>query len=235
MTYLVSGRGIFESEDSGRVDLEAGHLIFILPGIWHRYRPSGGQHWHTYWTGFDGPVARSVIEHMEIDPAQPVRMIGYQEKIIETFLEMIEVSQIEFSGYQQVLAGEIMKLLGWVHAISRKAEFRDQDVDRIMKAAKLILMQLDPEQAVEEVAGALNMGYSKFRKLFRDYTQLSPGQFRMQHRLKKAMLMVAADNRPIKEIAYTLGFESPQYFSRIFRKKTGMSPGEFRRGRKYYK
>jgi YesN/AraC family two-component response regulator len=32
----------------------------------------------------------------------------------------------------------------------------------------------------------------------------------------------------VSEIAYELGFEYPQYFSKMFKKKTGMTPAEFR-------
>lgn len=33
---------------------------------------------------------------------------------------------------------------------------------------------------------------------------------------------------PVSEIAYDLGFEYPQYFSKMFKKNTGMTPAEFR-------
>ncbi|MFN5983429.1 MAG: helix-turn-helix domain-containing protein [Fluviicola sp.] len=33
---------------------------------------------------------------------------------------------------------------------------------------------------------------------------------------------------PVSQIAYDLGFEYPQYFSKLFKNKTGMTPGEFR-------
>ena len=32
----------------------------------------------------------------------------------------------------------------------------------------------------------------------------------------------------IKEIAYTLGFNYPQYFNRAFKQSVGITPGEFR-------
>ena len=35
-------------------------------------------------------------------------------------------------------------------------------------------------------------------------------------------------NSSIKEIAYRLNFDSPDYFSSKFRSKTGMKPSEFR-------
>ena len=34
---------------------------------------------------------------------------------------------------------------------------------------------------------------------------------------------------PMSQIAYSLGFEYPQHFSRVFKAKTGMSPGQFRK------
>lgn len=43
-----------------------------------------------------------------------------------------------------------------------------------------------------------------------------------------AKLMIGANNDSIAEIAYQLGFEYPNYFSRLFRKQTGMTPSKFR-------
>ena len=33
---------------------------------------------------------------------------------------------------------------------------------------------------------------------------------------------------PVSEIAYQLGFEYPQHFSRLFKSRTGMTPNEYR-------
>jgi len=48
------------------------------------------------------------------------------------------------------------------------------------------------------------------------------------HLLKKAKHLILGSKKSIAEIAYELGFEYPQYFSRLFKKKTGLTPSEFR-------
>ena len=35
-------------------------------------------------------------------------------------------------------------------------------------------------------------------------------------------------DKSVSQIAYELGFEYPQYFSRLFKKRVGMSPNEYR-------
>ncbi len=46
--------------------------------------------------------------------------------------------------------------------------------------------------------------------------------------IEKAKVKLLASDAPVADIAYALGFEYPQYFSRLFKQKTGMSPTTFR-------
>ena len=46
--------------------------------------------------------------------------------------------------------------------------------------------------------------------------------------IEEAKTILLNSNSSVSEIAYKLGFEYPQYFSRVFKSKTGMSPVEFR-------
>jgi len=45
--------------------------------------------------------------------------------------------------------------------------------------------------------------------------------------IDEAKNILLKPNQSISEVAYELGFEYPQYFSRLFKKKTGMSPKEY--------
>jgi AraC-like DNA-binding protein len=228
LIYLVEGKGTFDSQESGLMKVEAGSIILIYPDVWHRYKPEGESLWYTYWVGFNGSLAHHFIKKLDLPVENPVKVIGYQKKIIQIYLNILETSQIEFTGYQQVFVGEIIKLIGLIHAIHRKSEFNQKDVDRIVQEAKLILMQNNLNISMEEVADQLNIGYSSFRKLFKDYTGIAPGQYQMQHKINKAINLLNEGKFSIKQIALDLEFESPQYFARIFKKKTGKSPREYR-------
>ena len=226
--YLFRGQGIFESRESGKINLKQGSAIVIFPGIWHRYKPLVNEEWQTYWVGFDGKIAKQIMDKLHFLPENPVQEIGYQKKIIQIFQQIFETGQAEFSGYQLVLSGEIVKLAGWLHALKRKAEFGDYDADAIIRKARIIIMNSPDDVSMDIVADELNMGYSKFRKLFKEYTGMAPGQYQIQLKLKRAINLLHDKNKPIKEIAMESGFSSPYYFSRIFKKKLGCSPLSFR-------
>ena len=46
--------------------------------------------------------------------------------------------------------------------------------------------------------------------------------------IERAKTQLLNSGESISHIAYDLGFEYPQNFSKMFKKKTGMSPTEFR-------
>jgi AraC-like DNA-binding protein len=48
------------------------------------------------------------------------------------------------------------------------------------------------------------------------------------HLIEEAKNILLSTNKSVSEIAYTLGFEYPQYFNKLFKQKTGKTPVEFR-------
>ena len=107
--------------------------------------------------------------------------------------------------------------------------WRDKQViDKIDKARLIIREKLNTSISPEEIATSLNMSYTWFRRMFRQYTGLAPAQYIAQLKIQKAKEMLSVSNKTIKEIAVDLGFESIDYFSTQFRKQTGQTPTQFR-------
>ena len=83
---------------------------------------------------------------------------------------------------------------------------------------------------MEDVATEAGMGYSKFRKVFRDYTGFPPAQYFLHLKMERAKDYLLGTNLSCKEISYRLGFDSASYFNKMFRLYQGCTPLEFRKG-----
>ena len=77
---------------------------------------------------------------------------------------------------------------------------------------------------------AKEMGYSPnyLSDLLRKETGKNAQDHIYFHLLEKAKDLLIGTSSPVYEIAYSLGFEYPQHFSKLFKKKTGMSPVAYR-------
>ena len=79
----------------------------------------------------------------------------------------------------------------------------------------------------------MGVSYSNFRKLFKEFTGISPSLYQQDLKLQRAKELLSTTNLSIKEIAYRLNFESPDYFSSKFKIKTNLKPSEYRSKMKY--
>ena len=82
--------------------------------------------------------------------------------------------------------------------------------------------------SIQEIAERLGISYSTFRKQFKNYTGLSPARYFQDLKLQRAKELLRTTSLSIKEIAYSLNFESPDYFSTQIKKKMGKKPSDFR-------
>ncbi len=80
---------------------------------------------------------------------------------------------------------------------------------------------VEHEINLEQLADQHHVGYSYFRKMFKKYTGVSPGQYHLQLKIMRAKDLLISTDKSIKEISYEHGFQSIYYFSKIFKKKVG--------------
>ncbi|MBQ3343218.1 MAG: helix-turn-helix domain-containing protein [Kiritimatiellae bacterium] len=76
-----------------------------------------------------------------------------------------------------------------------------------------------------------HIGYSRpmFFELFKRQTNMTPGEFLRNYRLKKAKEMLSHTNMPVLCIGKACGLGAPAHFSRLFKKMTGLTPLAYRR------
>jgi AraC-like DNA-binding protein len=228
--YITKGKGIFESDSCKQSSVNAGTIIVLFPGEKHRYKPDSDTGWDEYWVGIKGEIIDNLLVNNFIKPEQPCIFIGFNEAVFNLFDGIIQKTRQETPGYQPMISGAVLHLIGTFNAISRQNLVENKEEEIIINKARLLFREnINNDYSPESAALELNVGYSRFRKLFKNYTGLSPGQYYIQLKIEKAKELLSSPEYSVKQIAVDLSFESNFYFSKVFREKTGLTPTEYRK------
>jgi AraC-like DNA-binding protein len=124
-------------------------------------------------------------------------------------------------------------LIGQIFASRKQSSSVQTAIEkRISEARIFILENLNTKISQEEIARQVGLGYSLYRKKFREITGFSPASYQMQMRLNIARHLLLSSAKSVKEISANLGYESTDYFCKYFKQKTGMTPSEYREGKR---
>ncbi|TWI54970.1 AraC family chemosensory pili system transcriptional regulator ChpD [Pseudomonas duriflava] len=101
-------------------------------------------------------------------------------------------------------------------------------VSAVIRTQELLAARLQESPTLDEIA--CELGLSKFHMLrtFQQETGLSPRQWAMQLRTRRAQALLRA-GMPATQVAYALGFADQSHLSRHFRAAYGLSPGRYQR------
>jgi transcriptional regulator GlxA family with amidase domain len=80
---------------------------------------------------------------------------------------------------------------------------------------------------IETLSKLTNMSESNFNRIFKKEMGLSPIEYLINVRIKKAKKFLRARNLTITEISMKCGFYSISHFSSCFMKQLGMSPSDY--------
>ena len=81
---------------------------------------------------------------------------------------------------------------------------------------------------VHQLAEEMNMSANYMSDMLRKQTGKNAQDLIHQQLIERAKYRLLNSDDSVSSIAYQLGFEYPQYFSRMFKKKTSMTPQEYR-------
>lgn len=229
LIYITKGSGKFTSASLGKwVSVSRGSVFLLFPGEWHSYRPDKDTGWKEFWIGFSGPAVDGYIRNSFFSKEKPVYHVGIHDEIVDLYRSAIDTASRQESGFQPLLGSIVTHLLGLTWFYDRNEAFRSSEVSDMMNRAKIIIAERFRTITPEEVAETLCMGYSNFRKVFKEYTGFSPAKYIQEVRFSKTKEALTNSSLSIKEISYEMGYENYEYFFSAFRRLAGMTPAEYR-------
>jgi len=229
LVYISAGKGKLITDSCKQQPVKEGCMFLLFPGEWHNFMPEKQTGWDEFWIGFKGSNIDSRVENGFFNKQKPLFNVGLNDKIVDLYMQAVQIAIEQKAGFQQMLAGIVTQLLGLTYSLDKNLIFEDLKVTNQINKAKIIITEnLYTGINVEEIAERVNMSYSWFRKVFKEYTGFAPAQYIQELRINKGKELLTSTHLSVKEIAFKTGFENPEYFFTVFKKKTGMTAIKYR-------
>ena len=227
--YITKGGGVFETIKAGTLSVNEGDVIFLFPGVWHRYKPHKKTGWTEYWISFNGDIADRLYRRGIFLQAAPVVSLGFNAQLITLYRDIIELTREEAIGSHQIIASMCMQIMALIREAILKKSAGGTNVEKIISDAKKIISHhINKTINMEELADDLHISYSWFRRMFKHYTGLPPNKYHLQLRINRAKELLCNTSDSVTNISERVGFSCPYHFMSIFKKHVGVTPTQWR-------
>ncbi|MDR6157824.1 AraC family transcriptional activator of pobA [Chryseobacterium sp. SLBN-27] len=187
------------------------------------------------------PLARKIKQYayFSYSSTEALHLSDSEKEIILSVYRMMEQelnSRVdEFS--QEVVIAHIELLLSYVNRFYKRQFITRKAVnnDILQKLETILDYYLNDENSlghglptVQYLSDQLNISPGYLSDVLRTVIGKNAQQYIREKLTEKAKERLISTDLTVGEIAYELGFEHPQSFSKMFRVQTGLSPIEFR-------
>ncbi len=151
------------------------------------------------------------------------------------FMVLGELADATAAGKTDLALEEVgLTILGKMAAAGRDdghgdERIRPRDRKRIVDAAHWIDARAHEEIDLATAGRESGLSAFHFLRLFAKIVGVTPHQYLIRARLRRAARLLAESEQPVTDIAYDIGFGDLSNFVRTFGRAAGISPREFRR------
>lgn len=230
LLYCLRGKGWYIIKDR-KFHLKANEYV-IIPAthLYLRYGADNNDPWSISWVHFSGMDMATFNNSFHITPFGGPEPIHYNEKGLQLWETMYKTLEMGFS--KENLAYTNLCLYNYIATFLYPEKFvneKKRDAhDLIEESIHYMRSQLHTIVSVNDMAIRHKLSASHFTSLFRKATGMSPFDYFIHLKLQKACLMLYRSDIKVKDVAASLGYEDPYYFSRLFKKYMNLSPDQYR-------
>jgi two-component system, response regulator YesN len=184
----------------------------------------------------------SILDRVPNDPLRSIKNNGF---VLNTLLrkaaEKGGVHPIYLDSLSSKFAVQIEKCSSMLHAseLFRSMQYDYCDAVRklslknyssaIRRAIEYIRMNLNQDLSLDSISGSLNLNSYELSRQFKKETGKNITEYINSRRINEALYILENDNISITDVAFTVGFNDVNYFTKVFKKLKGITPSEYRK------
>lgn len=243
------GRGMTWLTDEKGCEFKGGSIVIIPPNIMHTMLSENDS--LAFWEWFYIDIPR-ILEDMKYLETRKLKLpdilsllnneallfhMEEHPKIGEIIKEIRDECEEQKFLYEQKIKILLQDFI--VELLRIKGE--NFDIENIKNSTNVVQPAIDymekhyyEETKIKRLADVCGMSESHFRRVFKDYMNMTPNSFSNVVRIRHACKLLTETELSINDIAYKTGFIDASTFHRNFKKMIGMTPREWKNSNKEY-
>lgn len=226
---VIDGKGMLDCGGK-RWMIRKGQMFILFPGEITTYYADKEDPWYYCWFGFQGSSAAKIVESIGFTPQTPVLSFEDGEIVEKKIIEMLGSVSLTLDG-QLHRNAEMMDILSKM--IRERAKQAGSDSGEAgfsysEYAVRYINNHFNEKIRIQELAKHIGISRSYLVKLVRQETGMSPQEYLIAVRMRRAADLLTRSNDPIRLIAAECGYEDALAFSKVFKSNFGQNPSDYR-------
>jgi AraC-like DNA-binding protein len=191
--------------------------------------------WEYIWMGVSGDALGDLLRYSSLTADMPVFTPPDFRLLSGTLMDMIKTLQM--GGTANIVRCYGLMLLFLSQLLDQTSVFDDHSIapaiesmpERYLREAiGYMKKNLHNNFSVSDVAERIGLSRSYFSKIFTERCGKTPVEFILSYRLNNAWHLLQYTNLSTEQIAQSVGFNDPAYFTRQFTRRYGRSPRSLR-------
>lgn len=240
LLVLTDAQGEFESKQTGLVRFHGSVLLFLFPGVWHRFRPLRYSGWTERWVSLAGDGVAKLLREGGVTPDRAIVEPANVSQLVNKFQHLLGgINQPPRRGDYPPPCTSAIELLS--EAIQQTTHVRvcTENVvaqearkveDEVVQAALDIIWNdtHSPPLGVSDVAKLLPVTRRTLDRRFSESLGRSVLEEINACRFARAQRLLRETDLPIKAVSYLSGFPSRERMRIMFLEREGLPPRDYR-------
>lgn len=226
LIYLHKGKAKIVAENCKDKIVEAGTVIIYKPLERPQITYLSDSINERYYVYFNGTKAEEYIKILNLHTNR-YYLVHDLSSQIKNFNKIIQDFKIHPLGNELFRTTYLLNILTSISTVVNPIK-HDEYPDVFKQILDTINENYSNKLSTSILANKFSLSVSTLKRYFKKYLGQSPMDYINNTRVEISKFMLVDSNLQISEIAYSVGFEDPLYFSKFFKKHTGLSPKAFR-------
>ena len=226
---VIDGKGILDY-GGRRWEIGKGQMFILFPGEVTTYYADQEDPWYYCWFGFQGSSARKIVESIGFTSQTPVLSFEDGTRVEKRIMDMLGSLSLTLDGQlhrnaemMEILSEMIRERAKQAGSVSGLTDFSYSEY-----AVRYINNHFSEKIKIQELARHIGISRSYLVKLVRQETGMSPQEYLITVRMRRAADLLSRSNDPIRSISAECGYDDALAFSKVFKSKFGQNPSDYR-------